>query len=187
MHLFKTLLAAAVLIRSTNAAPFELKGETGWHGPGLYQIVNRSGGTAVDLVNGETEVGTPIYGRTLNYTDVQQIWLIARLKEGEYAFVNHASPTAIGATGAAKPVVAKAYKFTDLSIRWNMTLLADGYVIFESLMYPGNVLDLSYGSSKDMTPITSYPRHGQPSQQWRLDHWNPPDSELLDLPINVEL
>lgn len=63
MHLFKTLLAAAVLIMSTNAAPFEINGDKGWHGPGLYQIVNRSGGTAVDLFDGGTEVGTPIYGR----------------------------------------------------------------------------------------------------------------------------
>ena len=63
MHLFKTLLAVTVLILSTNTAPFEIQGETGWHGPGLYQIVNRSGTTAVDLFNGGTEVGTPIYGR----------------------------------------------------------------------------------------------------------------------------
>ncbi len=63
MHLFKILLSAAVLILSTNAAPTKTQEETGWHGPGLYQIVNRSGRTAIDLFNGETEVGTPIYGR----------------------------------------------------------------------------------------------------------------------------
>ena len=58
---------------------------------------------------------------------------------------------------------------------------------FESVMYPGNVLDLSYGSSEDKTPITSYPKHGQLNQQWRLDAYYPPDSESLGLTINVDL
>jgi hypothetical protein len=62
MHLFKILSSAVILILSTNAAPLEIQEETGWRGPGLYQIVNRAGGTAIDLYNGGSKVGTPIYG-----------------------------------------------------------------------------------------------------------------------------
>lgn len=48
--------------------------------------------------------GTPnLVIRTLSLNNVQQIWLVARLKEGDYAIVNHASPTAIGATGGMFP------------------------------------------------------------------------------------
>jgi hypothetical protein len=62
MHLFKILSSAVILILSTNAAPFEIQDGTGWRGLGLYQIVNRGGRTAIDLFNGGSLVGTPIYG-----------------------------------------------------------------------------------------------------------------------------
>jgi hypothetical protein len=62
MQIFKILSLAVILILRTNAAPFEIQEGTGWRGLGLYQIVNRGGGTAIDLLNGGSKVGTPIYG-----------------------------------------------------------------------------------------------------------------------------
>jgi hypothetical protein len=61
---------------------------------------------------------------------------------------------------------------------------------FESVMYPKNVLDLSYGSPIDRTEITSYPRHDGLNQQWRLVHLDGDDtavSDDSDLMINIEL
>lgn len=125
MQLFKTLLLAVSLILSTSATPLETQEGTGWRGPGLYQILNRARGSAIDLYNGNDEVGTPIYGwcvldvqvsnplgheespdhaaRTPGQRNEHQIWLVAHMQGSEYALLNHGTSSAVGATGRMCP------------------------------------------------------------------------------------
>lgn len=61
MHLSQPFLAAAVLILGISAAPsapLEARQFPGWISPGVYRIINKKGGNAIDLWQG----GNELYG-----------------------------------------------------------------------------------------------------------------------------
>ncbi|ERF74499.1 hypothetical protein EPUS_03937 [Endocarpon pusillum Z07020] len=161
MHISKTLLPSLLgLCLSTNAACLQTQ-ESGWHGPGFYGLRSRATGTVIDLYLGGAADGTPIVGWNSKGWNDHQTWLVAQVDNNEYVILNNGTGTAISANEAPNGVTSKKFCQLDGSIRWIGTIeTVNGvdYATFESVEYPGNVLDLQGNGAENKVPIITYPK-----------------------------
>ncbi|ERF72493.1 hypothetical protein EPUS_07702 [Endocarpon pusillum Z07020] len=201
MHFFQSLLSAAVLILSTNAAScgIQPKGDiqpkvaSGWQGSGIYQIINVASKTGIDLLHG----GDQIVGYRANLESQNQVWKISLVSVdgacGSFAIQNNRTLDAITSNGVPQRI--SATKFTSHKTQlWNIKIQESGSVVFENIAYPCNYIDLYRGQTGNEVPIYSYPKRSEPNQQWDLIPLGPKptaddivNGHLGQLTINVEL
>lgn len=124
MHFFHSLLSAAVLILSTNAAScgIQPKVASGWQGSGTYQIINVAGKTGIDLFRGGSEiVGHRAYAHCFtslcnngtkqlvrNLESQNQVWKISLVSVdgacGSFAIQNNRTLDAITSNGGTSHI-----------------------------------------------------------------------------------
>ncbi|KAF7507979.1 hypothetical protein GJ744_009876 [Endocarpon pusillum] len=198
MHVLQVLLSAAILIAGINAAPCENPPfvVAGWKGPGTYGIRNVQAGTSVDLFQGQTN----IVGWHTDPTSQNQKWIIISVNSAAntWAILNNGTHGAITYNGWNKQTTAQPFNTNNLAQQWTIEeLVTGGPVFFHSAASPNDVLDLSYGSADNGTPIVAYTKTGRENQQWLLDFLSsstrsnngPPrtKNDQISLTINVGL
>ncbi|KAG4438101.1 hypothetical protein IFR05_006422 [Cadophora sp. M221] len=133
---------------------------------GLYEIINVSANTVIDLynppglvVNGHTR--TSVAGKTPN---MNQIWTIAEVGDGAIVFINYG--TGVYLT-APNNLTQSANPPTTIEAR-SVGTLNRPTDSFESVAYPAKILDLTDGNAANGTPIIVWSKGIQNNQRWTL-------------------
>ncbi|KAL8789551.1 MAG: hypothetical protein Q9195_006778 [Heterodermia aff. obscurata] len=176
--LLSSLVTAAPVDSSTSSG-LTGRAASGYQGPGVYTFSNAKNNLRADLLNGNPAPGTSInmWGSSGPYYNAHQYWQIADVGQGQVIIINNGTGTLFSAgsgvsDGQATNCTGQAYPPWRAEARWTVDNQgsATGPVLFHSVAYPSNVMDIlnvdqPFGTN---TPVQAAAKSGAQSQEWVL-------------------
>lgn len=136
---------------------------------GIYRVINRASGLALDAKGGGTTNGTPIIQYTYNGGNNQR-WRLTSLGNGQYSLVNVGSNRSIDVNGESYTPGATCILWDyhgRANQRFTLGSPSSGYY---SLFFQHDyqVLDVNGGSNANEAPILQWGYNGGNNQQWQF-------------------
>ncbi|RFP66829.1 T9SS C-terminal target domain-containing protein [Hymenobacter lapidiphilus] len=161
--LSKQVLPAASLARAADAP-------TGPVAAGVYQLVVRHSGKALDVPGGTSAEGALLQQYTIN-TSSGQAWNLQFVANNTYTLVSQASGKALTVPGSTTTAGTQLQQQTlmsgALNQQWRLEAASDGYFLLLNVA-TGQAIDVNGVSTADGAAVIQWTRHGNPNQQWLL-------------------
>ncbi len=134
--------------------------------PGIYKIINRNSGTAIDMPGSSkgTQAQIWTWGQTAN-----QRWTV-QFSGSYFYMMNNYSSLVLGVLSASLNPGAKIVQWshnTSSDQQWELVPTGDGYYYIQDVN-SGCVIDCQGGATADGTQLIQWPNDGANSQQWSL-------------------
>lgn len=165
LFLFSLIITGAMTASSAQAATYLSEIDTN----GVYIIVSRHSGMAIEPLNGSTSNATKLVQSTVDYSDVQK-WKITKASDGYYYITNFSAGNVIDINGASTANGANAILYTNkggTNQQWEIISAGNGYYTLVSRK-SGKCLDVNGKSTKENAEIIQYTSNGGANQQWTL-------------------
>ncbi|KAG8985445.1 hypothetical protein FRB94_004850 [Tulasnella sp. JGI-2019a] len=132
---------------------------------GVYVIRNVASNTII-TIGSKVDERRKAAGYAPRSGLVQQ-WRITKQADESYQITSKDDPTLF--LGYDQDGFEELALITESAPSWKLQLVNQWIKAFYIMTPKGWVMDLSYSSPKDDTPITIYLKHGGPNQQWKLE------------------
>lgn len=152
------------------------KGSKGPHFSGLYRIVARHSGKALDVANGGQDNGTNVWQWSLHDYDNQK-WELVHIKDDYYQIVARHSGKALDVSGYSHLDGANVFQWrlhSGTNQQWELVPIEDGYYHIIA-RHSGKALDVEGYGQEDGANVFQWRLHGGTDQQWRLEPILPDD------------
>ncbi len=138
-------------------------------GDGMFIIINRNSGKALDVVNGSLINGGNV-AQYSNYNNENQKWLITANADGFYSIINLKSGKALDVSQSSTSDGANVLQWHywgGTNQQWDFVSVGDGYYRITN-RNSGKSLDIASQSTENLANLLQWSYWGGSNQQWSL-------------------
>jgi O-glycosyl hydrolase len=156
-------------IPANSVTTFVLTKNTSSISNGIYKIISRKSGLALDVAAGSTANGANVDQATYTGGTNQQ-WTVTSLGSGQYSIIGVGSGKSLDVTARSTADGANIEIYTyggGNHQRWTFTPTTNGYYTITSVN-SGKVVDVVSGSTASGANVDQWTSNGGTNQQWQL-------------------